>query len=98
VVNRITLEVYDPSGSTEITNMHAPRLGTLRGKIIGELSNGQWQHDRTFAQIRNSLQKRYPDLKIIPYTKFPVGDIDVDGIAEMVKNKGCDCVIVGNAA
>ena len=28
------MEVYDPSGSTEITELHAPRLETLNGKKI----------------------------------------------------------------
>ena len=28
------LEVFDPSGLTEVTELHAPRLETLEGKAI----------------------------------------------------------------
>lgn len=97
--NKFTLEIYNPCGSTEVTSVHAPRLDTLAGKTIGELSDGVWQHDRTFPAIRNSLRNKLPETEIIPYTEFPVGDdIDADGIEEAVKAKGCDGVIVGNAA
>lgn len=98
--NRIAIEVYDPTGVTGLANVHAPRLGTLSGKTICELSNGSWEYDRTFALIRQLLQKRFPDVKIIPYTQFPIGmaEIDAEGIAEIVKAKGGDGVILGNAA
>jgi hypothetical protein len=45
------------------------------------------------------LQKRFPDVKIIPYTEFPVGTrgIDDDKIGEIVKGRGCQAVITGNA-
>ena len=97
--NKFALEVYNPCGSTEISNIHAMRLTTLTGKTIGELSDGIWQHDRTFPELRKNLEKRLLETKIIPYSEFPVGDdIDADGIEEVVKAKGCNCVIVGNAA
>jgi hypothetical protein len=93
------LEVYNPSGTTEVSNVHAPRLNTLKGMTICELSDGIWQHDRTFIKLRDSLHKKLPETKIVPYTEFPIGDeIDVDGIEEVVKRKGCNGVIIGNAA
>ncbi len=98
--SKFAIEVYNPCGTVQVTNRHAPRLDTLRGKTIGELTNGKFQYDRTFPVLRESLQKRFPDAKIIPYTEFPIGAIgvvDVEGIGEIVKAKGCDCVIVGNA-
>ncbi len=96
----VQLEVYNPGGATEIANSHSPRLDTLSGKTIAELSNAEWEYTRTFALIRDLLQKRFPDIKIIPYTEFPIGmaEIDTEGIAEIVKAKGCDGVILGNAA
>ena len=98
--SKISIEVYNPSGVIEIINSHAQRLDTLRGKTIGELSDGAYEADRTFAFIRRLLQERFPDVTIIPYTEFPIGmaEIDVEGIEELVKGKGCDGVIVGNAA
>jgi hypothetical protein len=95
---KFALEVYNPCGNIEVANVHAPRLGTLSGKTICELSDGIWEHARTFPRIRELLQKRLPDLKIIPYSELPVGDIDIEGIGEVVKGKRCDGVIVGNAA
>ena len=94
-----TLEVYDPTGAIEINQLYAPRLADLSGKTIGELSNGSWGQDRIFPLIRKLLQKRFPDTKIIPYTEFPVGSfrIDVENIAEIMKAKGCQAAIIGNA-
>ena len=96
----IALEVLNPTGAQEITALHAPRLSNLRGKTIGELSNGIWETHRTLPFIRELLQQRFPDVKIIPYTEFPVGTrgIDDDRIGEVVKERGCDAVILGNAA
>ena len=98
--SKISIEVYNPSGVIEIVNSHARRLDTLRGKTIGELSDGVYESDRTLTLVRRLLQQRFPDVKIIPYTEFPIGtaEIDVEGIEERVKAKGCDCVIIGNAA
>lgn len=98
--SKITLEVYNPCMATEVDSLHANRLDTLSGKTICQLSNGSWEDFRIFPLIRELLQKRFPDAKIVPYTEFPVGsdEIDVEGIEKLVKGKGCDCVIVGNAA
>src|SRR5262245_4780473 len=35
----VRLEFFDPSGSIEVTQPHAPRLTTLEGKRIGFVSN-----------------------------------------------------------
>jgi hypothetical protein len=101
-MSKVQLEVFDPSGITETTGVHATRLNSLNGKTIGELSNAGWEYPRTFTLIRKLLQDRFPDIKIIPYTEFPigtgVGKVDVEGIEDLVKEKGCDGVIIGNAA
>ena len=101
----VKLEVFDPSGFAESTepSLYAPRLGDLNGKTVGEISNGEhggWEVNRTFALIRESLKKRFPDIKIIPFTEFPSGvaGIDADNIGDIVAAKGCDAVIGGNAA
>jgi len=35
----VTLEVYDPTGAFEVTNLFSPRLDTLEGKTICEVGH-----------------------------------------------------------
>lgn len=99
MADEVTLELFNPCGALEAPERHAPRLDTLAGKTICELSNASWEPDRTFAAIREQLQKQFPDARIVPYTEFPIGNnqIDTDEVAELVKQKGCQAVISGNA-
>ena len=97
----VSLEVYNPVGIVETTKVHAPRLADLRGKTICELSNYRWETVRTFPAIRDLLQKRFPDIKIIPHTELPFLDTyqdEPDVLAQALRENGCDGVIVGNAA
>ena len=101
----VTLEVLDPTGASEITQVHAPRLDTLAGKTLCEISqepDGQsWEARRTFPIIRELLKKKFPTLNIIPYTEFPrsPGSADIDGgIGKVAREKGCQAFIAGNAA
>jgi hypothetical protein len=94
----VTLEVYDPTGAFEVTQLHAPRLDTLEGKTICEVANGSWEYDRTFPLIRELLQNMYPTAKIIPYTELPTASYEEIGkVPEAVTAAGCDAVISGNA-
>lgn len=95
----VTLEVYDPTGAIEVTKLFAPRLDSLEGKTICEVSNSGWEARRTFPLIRELLQQAYPTATIIPYTEFPEGtrNIDIDEIGAMAKEKGCEAAILGNA-
>ena len=95
----LTLKLYNPTGALEITDPHAPRLDTLEGKTICELSIDSWQFDRTFPLIRELLQRQFPTVKFIPYTEFPSGIMGIDNekTADLVVKKGGDAVIVGNA-
>jgi hypothetical protein len=96
----VTLKVYDPTGAIQVTQLFTPRLSDLHGKTICEISDDAWEDHRTFPVIRTLLQNQFPTAKIIPYTEFPKGKdkIDVDKIGNMAKQKGCQAVIVGNAA
>ena len=98
--NSSILEVYDPTGAMEITEVHAPRLNTLEGKTICELSNDTWQAHRVLPEIRRLLQKRFPTAKFTPYTEFPAGNegIDTERAAELVARAGAQAVIIGNAS
>ncbi|MFC1934362.1 hypothetical protein ACFLWC_04035 [Chloroflexota bacterium] len=94
-----SIEVYNPTGTMEITQLYAPRLADLSGKTICELSNFMWEDRRIFPLIRELLQKRFPDVKIIPFTEFPnIYGAEPDVLSEALREKGCDGAIVGNAA
>jgi len=94
------LKVHDPTGAMEITEVHAPRLDTLEGKTIAELSNDTWQAHRVLPEIRRLLQERFPTARFIPYTEFPTGNegIDTEKAAEIVARTGAHAVIIGNAS
>ena len=93
----VTLELYDPTGAVEVTELFAPRLDTLEGKTICMIGNAMWEDQRTFPVITELLQKQFPTAKIIPYTEFQYGGIDDDKVALSVQAAKCDAVIVGNA-
>ena len=94
-----TLEVFDPTGPFEITEVHAPRLPDLNGKTICELGNGKWEAHRILPAIRDLLRKRFPDIKMIPYTEFPYAyEIDDDAVAALVKKKGGQGAILASAS
>lgn len=95
----VNLVVFNPTGDLEGEMGYAPRLNDLNGKTICEVSDRLWQADRTFERIRRLMQARYPDARILPYTEFPYGSlqIDTDGIGARVKEKGGEAAIVGNA-
>ncbi len=94
------LEVYDPTGAMEITEAHAPRMDTLAGKTIAELSNDSWQAHRVLPEVRRLLQARFPTARFLPYTKFPTGNegIDTEKAADLVARSGAKAVIIGNAS
>jgi hypothetical protein len=95
----VTLEVFDPTGAFEVTETFAPRLDTLEGKTICALGSG-WESERTFPVILELLQNEYPTAKFIPETETVwTSDqiMDLEFVAQIVKEKGCDAVITGNA-
>lgn len=96
--SRVSLEVYDPTGTTRVTGTPAPRLSSLSGKTICELSDFAPESSRTFAAIREQLQKRFPNARIIPHTEFPrTYGIQPEFLTRLLKEKSCDGAIVGNA-
>jgi hypothetical protein len=85
----------------------APRLASLAGRTIGEFWNGVFKGDVTFPLIRERLQARFPDIRIVPFTEFPhaAGSDDpaqqkrhAARLAAMAKAKGCEALISGNGA
>ena len=82
----------------------APRMPDLRGKTIGQVSNGIFRADEVFSTIGELMKNRFPDVKIIPWTEFPIvspmGDMDkiCGDIREALLEKGCDAVISSTGA
>jgi hypothetical protein len=95
----VTLTVYDPTGAFQVTQTFAPRLPDLSGKTICEVTNGSWEADRMFPAIRQLLQRQYPTLKVVTFDQFPrlSTGVDVSGLEDAMKAKGCQGAIVGNA-
>ena len=97
----VSLEVYSPTGAIKVTQLFSPRLPDLHGKTICELSNEMWETQRMFPVIRELLQRQFPTAKIIPYTEFVRGRIELENaedIGDIVAEKGGQAVITGNAA
>ena len=96
----VTLELFDPTGAFEITQLFSARLDTLEGKTICMLTNHSWEADRMFPLIRELLQDQFPTATIIPYSEFPTlstVEKEAVAIAAQIKEAGCDAAIVGNA-
>ena len=93
-----TLRVYDPSGATRVTHLHADRLSNLKDVRICELSDHMWEAYRTFPFIRQLLAERYPSSTVIPYDKLPnIYGVEADRLIQAVRKAECDAAIVGNA-
>ena len=94
----ISVEVFDPTGAVEVSQLHAPRLADLNGKVVCELANAHWEDYRILEAVRRSLLSRFPDVTIVPYTEFPYGyEIDDERVAAMVKEKGAHAVVLASA-
>jgi Asp/Glu/hydantoin racemase len=94
------LELYDPTGSTEVKQPHATRLDALRGKRIGFLTNEQWQAYFALPLIREMIETDFPGTEVLALDAFPKGNeqIGTPATAKLVKESGVDAVIIGNAA
>jgi hypothetical protein len=100
-------EVVSPLGEPVMKMITmAPRLKTLEGKTICEIWNGGFRGDETFPMIERMLRERYPSVKMIPYSEFPLVTIaslhpekkeeTLEALRAKFKEEGCDAVITGN--
>ena len=94
------LEFYDPSGILEVSVPFAKRLDSLEGKKIGFVSNEQWQAYRMLPLLKSLLEADFPGIEVLPIDAFPQGNavIGSEETATLVKARGVDAVIIGNAA
>lgn len=100
------LSVISPEG-LQVTQARAvtPHLDTLAGKTIGEVYNNHFKGEQMFRAYRRLFKERYPDVKIIPYDKFPIVYVGGDpaaqkqtarDIARLAKEWEVDAIITGN--
>jgi len=94
------IDVFDPSGATEVLTLHASRLDTLAGKTVALVSDDMWQAHRMLPLLREKLQAQYPDATFIAETEFPMGtrQMDTEKTVDMLEARGVDAVIIGNAS
>jgi len=98
--------VISPIGSETVKPVASvPRLDTLNGKTICEVWNEDFKGDIMFPIYRELLKKRFPDVKIIPYTEIPRASLKgtpsyqrqvLNDIIETLRAKGAEAVITGN--
>jgi hypothetical protein len=83
----------------------APRLDTLKGKTVGLVWNHTFKSNITLPAIGESLKKKYPDIKIIPYTEIDAAiraasressATEEEILRAVLKEKGCDAIVSGN--
>ena len=95
-------EVVCPLGRlTQKTKSVSPRLPTLDGMTIAQLSNHKFGSELTFSVVEKIMLRRYPNLKFIPHEKF--GDTYGNEESEVIKDLPAklrefevDAVISGN--
>ena len=85
-----------------------PSLDTLEGKTVCEIYNDRFRGEVTFPIIDEMLRERYPGVKVIPYTEFPLATVKgmipstkaemLEAVRVALVGKGCDAVITGNGA
>ena len=100
VPEKVSFKVYDPSGAMQITQMFAPRLDSLEGKVIAFVADDSWEDARMFPIIKKYLEDKY-HCTVFEKDNWPSGvdnlTKDNNGIPELLHEKGVEGVIVGNA-
>jgi hypothetical protein len=101
-----TVSVISPVGAEAVEQKNlAKRLDTLNGKVVAEVWNEDFKGDIMFPIYRELLKKRFPDIKIIPYTEIPRASLKgtpsyqrevLNDIMAALKAKGAEAVITGN--
>ena len=98
--------VISPEGlQLKATSGVSRHLDTLNGKTIGEVYNNHFKGELMFQTYRRLFKERFPGVKIIPYSEFPIVYVGGDpksqhqtakDAAALAKEWGCDAIITGN--
>ena len=101
-----TFSVVSPEGlPVAATGDVSRHLGSLEGKTIGEVYNNHFNGELMFQTYRRLFKDKYPGIRIIPFTEFPIVYVGGDAasqkkvakeIAALAKERGCDAIITGN--
>ena len=87
------------------TNGVSRHLDTLEGKTIGEVYNNHFKGELMFKTYRRLLKEKFPGIRIIPYTEFPIVYVGGDpvsqkqtakDIAALAREWEVDAIITGN--
>ena len=100
------LSVISPTGAEAVEQKNlAKRHETLNGKVVAEVWNEDFKGDIMFPIYRELLKKRFPEVKIVPYTEIPRASLKgtpsyqkqvLADIIAVLKTKGAHAVIAGN--
>lgn len=97
----ISPEGLQQGGSAGISR----QLDSLDGITIGEVYNNHFKGELMFRTYRRLFREKFKNIKIIPYTEFPIVYVGGDPasqkktaqeVAALAKEWGCDAIIAGN--
>jgi hypothetical protein len=99
-------KVVSPLGEVVVEDTPmAPRLDTLDGKTVCFTWNAAFRADVTLSAVADLLQKKYPKVKVIPYTEMPESfkapppgttTPEREALEAAFKKEDCDAIISGN--
>lgn len=106
ISNSKTYNVVSPIGQLTVKQTkQAPRLDNLSGKTICSVINSSFMSWVTAPLYEKLLAEKYPTAKVIPSSEMPrarkypnpgVTDKDTEAMIAVLKEKGCQALIVGN--
>ena len=97
----VIYDVVSPVGKLRAEQIAAssPRIPDINGKTICQVWNGRFQADKVFSVLSELLKKRFPSIRIIPWTDLPTvsfyrdQDKTLEDLREAYLRTGCDAVI-----
>jgi hypothetical protein len=96
----VTLSLYDPTGTQEVTQLFTVRSGNtdMNGKTVGFIDTG-WNGDATIKYLADLLKQRYPTIKFIMPAEWNVheGEDNATALVDAMKKYKPDYVIISNA-
>ena len=90
----MSIKVLNPTVTAGAGLTRAPRLGDLKGKILGVLHNGRQGNGVVFDEIVRMLDSKYAFKDVIRRTKPRAFNIAPNDMLEELINS-CDVVITG---
>lgn len=81
----------------------AARVPDLDGKTVCELWDFFFRGETIFPLVRKHIRAQYPQVKFVAYSEFgniygPHEREVVAGLADALRSRGCDAVIIGIGA